>query len=93
MPTSYAPKAAEGAGAKVRSSHDDFDAGDGMCDGLKFESEQRGDLVIQPPSPFPEVWNATLQALELGSATGFMKGAIIPQKAPHNADAHPSEGR
>src|ERR1700674_5173480 len=24
-----------------------------MCDGLKFESEQRGDPVIQPPSPVP----------------------------------------
>src|ERR1700675_2318694 len=24
-----------------------------MCDGLKFENEQRGDPVIQPPSPVP----------------------------------------
>jgi hypothetical protein len=31
---------------------------------------------------FPEVWNATLHALELGSATSFTKGAIIPQKPP-----------
>jgi hypothetical protein len=76
VPTFCAPKvAAEGASAKVRSSHDDSDAGDGMCDGLKFEREQRGDLVIQPPSPVPGVWNAALHALELGSATGFTKGS------------------
>src|ERR1700730_5067648 len=31
---------------------------------------------------FPEVWNATLHALELGSATSFTRGAIIPQKPP-----------
>src|SRR5216684_3892295 len=27
-------------------------------------------------------WNPTLPALELGSATGFTKGTIIPQKPP-----------
>jgi hypothetical protein len=37
---------------------------------------------FNPLLRFPEVWNATLQALELGSATGFTKGAIIPQKPP-----------
>ena len=31
---------------------------------------------------FPEVWNATLHALELGSATGFTKETIISQKPP-----------
>src|SRR5437016_8801613 len=53
-----------------------------MCDGLKFESEQGGDPVLQPLLRFPEVWNPTLHALELGSATGLTKGTIIPQKSP-----------
>jgi hypothetical protein len=53
-----------------------------MCDGLKFESEQGGDPVLQPLLRFPEVWNPTLHALELGSATGLTKGTIIPQKPP-----------
>jgi hypothetical protein len=55
-----------------------------MCDGLKFESEQGGDPVLQPLLRFPEVWNPTLHALELGSATGLTKGTIIPQKPPHD---------
>jgi hypothetical protein len=37
---------------------------------------------FNPLLRFPEVWNATLHALELGSATDFTKGAIIPQKPP-----------
>jgi len=53
-----------------------------MCDGLKFESEQGGDPVLQPLLRFLEVWNPTLHALELGSATGLTKGTIIPQKPP-----------
>src|SRR6266576_5125615 len=53
-----------------------------MCDGLKFESEQGGDPVLQPLLRFPEVWNPTLHALDLGSATGLTKGTIIPQKSP-----------
>ena|SRR6267154_1929341 len=45
-----------------------------MCDGLKFESEQGGDPVLQPLLRFLEVWNPTLHALELGSATGLTRG-------------------
>jgi hypothetical protein len=45
-----------------------------MCDGLKFESEQAGDPVLQPLLRFPKVWNPTLNALELGSATGLYEG-------------------
>ncbi len=43
---------------------------------------------FNPLLRFPDLWNATLLALELGSTTGFTKKAIIPQKASHNADAH-----
>src|SRR6266403_4279276 len=55
-----------------------------MRDGLKFESEQGGDPVLQPLLRFLEVWNPTLHALELGSATGLTKGTIIPQKPPRD---------
>ena len=34
---------------------------------------------FNPLLRFPEVWNPTLDALELGSATGFTKETIIPQ--------------
>src|SRR5260370_14036098 len=37
---------------------------------------------FNPLLRFPEDPNANLHALELGSATGFTKGAIIPQKPP-----------
>jgi hypothetical protein len=64
-----------------------------MCDGLKFESEQGGDPVLQPLLRFPEVWNPTLHALELGSATGLTKGTIIPQKPPPDDNPERLAGR
>src|SRR6266851_3867657 len=42
---------------------------------------------FNPLLRFPEVWNPTLHALELGSATGFTKETIIPQKPPPHDNA------
>ena len=56
-------------------------------DGLKFESEQGATPIIQPPSPVPGGWNPTLHVLELGSATGFTKETMIPQKPPPHDNA------
>ena len=82
MPTLCAPEvAAEGSSPKVRSSHDDSDAGDGMCDGLKFESEQRGDLVIQPPSPVP----GGLERDPSGTRAGFRNR--LYEGSDHTAEA------
>jgi hypothetical protein len=44
----------------------------------------------QPFNPllrFPEVWNPTLSCVRAGSATGFTKETIIPQKPPPHDNA------
>jgi len=59
-----------------------------MCDGLKFESEQGAIPVIQTAfSGSRRFGTRPFHALELGSATGFTKEMIIPQKPPPHDNA------